>query len=39
LLGVLTGMRAHHRIPEQLFRRITSVVLLASGILLLFKDL
>jgi uncharacterized protein len=39
LLGVLTGMHAHHRIPEQLFRRITSVVLLASGILLLFKNL
>lgn len=38
LLGVLGGMKAHHRIPEQLFRQVTSVVLLVSGILLFWKN-
>ena len=38
LLGTLTGMKAHHRIPEQLFKQFTSAVLLLSGILLLWKN-
>ncbi len=39
LLGVLAGIKAHHRIPEQLFKQIASVVLLASGVLLIWKNL
>ncbi len=39
LFGVLTGMWAHRRIPEKLFRQLTSIVLLISGILLLWKNI
>ncbi len=39
LLGVLAGMQAHHRIPEHLFKQLTSILLLISGILLLWKNL
>ncbi|NOZ13413.1 MAG: sulfite exporter TauE/SafE family protein [Acidobacteria bacterium] len=39
LLGVLAGIRAHHRIPEHHFRQFTSALLLISGILLLWRNL
>ncbi|NOY24138.1 MAG: sulfite exporter TauE/SafE family protein [Acidobacteria bacterium] len=39
LLGVLAGMKAHYRIPEQLFKQIASAVLLVSGVLLIWKNL
>ncbi|RLE16380.1 MAG: hypothetical protein DRJ14_08635 [Acidobacteria bacterium] len=39
LLGTLTGIRAHNHIPEPVFKKLTSIVLLVSGVLLLWKNL
>ena len=36
-LGTVAGMACHHRIPEPPFRRLTSALLLISGILLLIR--
>ncbi|MBN2430690.1 MAG: sulfite exporter TauE/SafE family protein [Acidobacteria bacterium] len=38
LAGLYLGGQAHHHLPERLFRRITSGVLLLSGLLLLAKE-
>jgi len=39
LLGLFLGGQAHHRIPELPFKRITSAVMLISGILLMGKSM
>lgn len=39
LVGMRAGISAHHRLPEHLFKRLTSAILLVSGILLVIKNL
>jgi uncharacterized membrane protein YfcA len=39
LAGLYLGGKAHHHLPERLFRRVTSGVLLLSGLLLLAKEI
>ncbi len=37
LLGLFLGNMAHHKISESFFKKLTSIVLLISGVILIFK--
>ncbi len=38
LLGLFTGSKLHSTIPEKLFKKVTSIILLISGVLIIIKN-